>query len=55
MGELIERAIAEQLLAAVAPDQITLALTAADAVADRARRTAVGGERPDELEVMPLS
>ena len=38
MGELIERAIAERLLAAVAPDQITLALTAADAVADRATR-----------------
>ena len=38
MGQAIEQAIAERLLAAVAPDQITLALSAADAVADRATR-----------------
>jgi excisionase family DNA binding protein len=38
MGEAIEQAIAERLLAAVAPEQIKLALTAADAVADRATR-----------------
>ena len=38
MGDVIEQAVAERLLAAVAPDQITLALTAADTVADRATR-----------------
>jgi DNA invertase Pin-like site-specific DNA recombinase len=38
MGEAIEQAVAERLLAAVAPDQITLALTAADTVADRRGR-----------------
>ncbi len=38
MGEVIEHAVAERLLAAVAPDQIALALTAADAVADRRGR-----------------
>jgi DNA invertase Pin-like site-specific DNA recombinase len=39
MGEVVEQAVAERLLAAVAPDQIALALTAADAVADRRGRT----------------
>jgi excisionase family DNA binding protein len=38
MGEVVEQAVAERLLAAVAPDQIALALTAADAVADRRSR-----------------
>ena len=38
IGDVIEQAVAERLLAAVAPDQITLALTAADTVADRATR-----------------
>jgi excisionase family DNA binding protein len=38
MGDLVEQAVAERLLAAVAPDQITLALTAADTVADRRGR-----------------
>ena len=38
MGEVIETAIAQRLLAAVAPDQIALALTAADTVADRRGR-----------------
>jgi DNA invertase Pin-like site-specific DNA recombinase len=38
MGEVIENAIAQRLLAAVAPDQIALALTAADTVADRRGR-----------------
>jgi len=38
MGDVIEQAVAERLLAAVAPDQITLALTAADTVADRRGR-----------------
>ena len=38
MGAVIENAIAERLLAAVAPDQIALALTAADTVADRRGR-----------------
>ena len=38
MGEVVEQAVAERLLAAVAPDQIALALTAADAVADRRGR-----------------
>jgi hypothetical protein len=38
MGEVVERAVAERLLAAVAPDQIALALTAADTVADRRGR-----------------
>ena len=37
MGEVVEQAVAERLLAAVAPEQIALALTAADTVADRAR------------------
>jgi excisionase family DNA binding protein len=38
MGEAIEQAVAERLLAAVAPEQITLALQAADTVADRRSR-----------------
>ena len=38
MGEAIEHAVAERLLAAVAPDQITVALQAADTVADRRGR-----------------
>lgn len=38
MGEVVEQAVAERLLAAVAPDQIALALTAADTVADRRGR-----------------
>jgi excisionase family DNA binding protein len=38
MGEAIERAVAERLLAAVAPEQIALALQAADTVADRRSR-----------------
>jgi excisionase family DNA binding protein len=38
MGEAIERAVAERLLAAVAPDQIALALQAADTVTDRRGR-----------------
>src|SRR3954464_15867384 len=38
MGEVIEHAVAERMLAAVAPEQITLALTAADTVTDRASR-----------------
>ena len=38
MGEVVEQAVAERLLGAVAPDQIQLALTAADAVTDRRGR-----------------
>ena len=38
MGEVIEQAVAERLLRAVAPDQIALALSAADTVADRRGR-----------------
>jgi DNA invertase Pin-like site-specific DNA recombinase len=38
MGEVIERAVAERLLAAVAPEQIALALKAADTVTDRRGR-----------------
>jgi DNA invertase Pin-like site-specific DNA recombinase len=38
MGEVVEQAVAERLLTAVAPDQIQLALQAADAVADRRGR-----------------
>jgi excisionase family DNA binding protein len=38
MGAVVERAVAERLLAAVAPDQIALALSAAGAVADRRGR-----------------
>jgi excisionase family DNA binding protein len=38
MGDVIEQAVAERLLAAVAPDQIALALSAADTVADRRTR-----------------
>jgi excisionase family DNA binding protein len=38
MGEQIERAVAERLLAAVAPEQIALALKAADTVTDRRSR-----------------
>ena len=38
MSEVIEQAVAQRLLAAVAPDQITLALQAADAVTDRRGR-----------------
>jgi excisionase family DNA binding protein len=38
MGKVIEQAVAERLLAAVAPDQIALALQAADTVADRRGR-----------------
>jgi excisionase family DNA binding protein len=38
MGEMIERAVAARLLQAVAPDQIALALSAADAVTDRRGR-----------------
>jgi DNA invertase Pin-like site-specific DNA recombinase len=38
MGEVIEQAVAERLLQAVAPDQIALALSAADTVADRRGR-----------------
>ncbi|MGI8729979.1 MAG: recombinase family protein [Solirubrobacteraceae bacterium] len=38
MGEVIEHAVAERLLAAVAPDQIALALQAADTVTDRRGR-----------------
>jgi excisionase family DNA binding protein len=44
MGEVIEQAVAERLLAAVAPDRITLALTAADTVADRATRATRAAE-----------
>jgi excisionase family DNA binding protein len=39
MGEAIEHAVAQRLLAAVAPDQIAVALQAADTVADRRGRT----------------
>jgi excisionase family DNA binding protein len=38
MGAVIEAAVAERLLAAVAPEQIALALAAADTVADRRGR-----------------
>jgi excisionase family DNA binding protein len=38
MGEVVEQAVAERLLAAVAPDQIALALNAADTIADRRTR-----------------
>jgi hypothetical protein len=38
MGEAIEHAVAQRLLAAVAPDQIALALIAADTVTDRRSR-----------------
>ncbi|MCA1677713.1 MAG: recombinase family protein [Actinobacteria bacterium] len=38
MGEVIEQAVTERLLAAVAPEQIALALSAADTVADRRGR-----------------
>jgi excisionase family DNA binding protein len=38
MGEVVERALTERLLAAVAPDQIQLALKAADTVTDRRSR-----------------
>ena len=38
MGEVIEQAVAERLLAAVAPDQIAVALHAADTVTDRRGR-----------------
>ena len=38
MGAAVENAIAERLLAAVPPDQIALALSAADTVADRRGR-----------------
>jgi DNA invertase Pin-like site-specific DNA recombinase len=38
MGEAIEQTVAQRLLAAVAPDQITVALQAADTVADRRGR-----------------
>jgi DNA invertase Pin-like site-specific DNA recombinase len=38
MGAVIEQAVVERLLAAVAPEQIQLALTAADTVTDRATR-----------------
>jgi DNA invertase Pin-like site-specific DNA recombinase len=38
MSEVVDQAVAERLLAAVAPDQIQLALQAADAVADRRGR-----------------
>ena len=38
MGEVVEHAVAERLLAAVAPDQIALALSAADTIADRCSR-----------------
>ncbi|MCA1700142.1 MAG: recombinase family protein [Actinobacteria bacterium] len=38
MGAVIEQAVAERLLAAVAPEQIALALSAADTVADRRAR-----------------
>jgi excisionase family DNA binding protein len=38
IGDLVEQAVAERLLAAVASGQITLALTAADTVADRRGR-----------------
>ena len=37
-SDTLERAVAERLLAAVAPEQIALALAAADAVADRRAR-----------------
>lgn len=40
MGEVIEQAVVERLLAAVAPDKIALALQAADTVADRRGRAA---------------
>jgi DNA invertase Pin-like site-specific DNA recombinase len=38
IGEVIEQAVAERLLAAVAPEQIALALKAADTVTDRRSR-----------------
>jgi DNA invertase Pin-like site-specific DNA recombinase len=38
MGEVIERAVAERLLQAVAPEQVALALKAADTVTDRRSR-----------------
>jgi len=38
MGEVIEQAVAKRLLAAVAPEQITLALKATDTVTDRRSR-----------------
>ena len=38
MGEVVERAVAERLLRALAPEQIALALKAADSVADRRSR-----------------
>src|SRR3954462_14825077 len=38
MGTVVKQAVVERLLAAVAPEQIQLALTAADAVTDRATR-----------------
>jgi DNA invertase Pin-like site-specific DNA recombinase len=38
MGEMIEQAVAQRLLAAVAPEQIALALKAADTVTDRRSR-----------------
>lgn len=38
MGEVIERAVAQRLLAAVAPEQLVLALQAADTVTDRRGR-----------------
>jgi excisionase family DNA binding protein len=38
MGEVIEQAVAERLLAAVAPEQIALALKAADTVSERRGR-----------------
>jgi DNA invertase Pin-like site-specific DNA recombinase len=38
MGEVIEQAVAQRLLAAVAPEQIALALQAADTVTDRRGR-----------------
>src|SRR3954468_14191978 len=38
MGAVVEQAVVDRLLAAVAPEQIQLALTAADTVTDRATR-----------------